>query len=264
MRVKKSCLVILFGALALLPACIMLDIPWNIGGPAPAEFHKVVNLESGGTVQVENAAGDVEIRGWDESRVEITAEQEGGPSSGWSRFARSSLRPEPQVTVDAASATVTIRTPGPRGRDVQPVVHYLISVPRSVKLKDIRVGRGSVIVGDVYGELKVSLREGDLTVENFSGSIEASVINGSVEAEVLDLRAGDKIVIGIDRGDITLALEKSVGAKLEAEASRGTAGGDFDLKGTADGHKLSAVLGDGRAVVNLKALDGDIRLEKAD
>jgi len=264
MSLKKMGLVVLAGALTALPSCIMLDFPWDIESPVPSQFRKVVDLEPGGTVQVENAAGDVEIRGWDENRVEISAEAEGGPFSGWSWFGRSSMRPEPKVTVDAASATVTISTAGPRDRDIRPVVHYRISVPRSVKLKDIEVGRGDVVVGDLYGELKVSLREGDLTIENFSGSVEASVGEGMVEAEVLDLRAGDQVVIEVEEGDIDLSLEKGFGAKLVAEAPQGAVGDDFGLKADAEGRKLSAVIGDGRAAVSLKARDGDIRIKKTD
>jgi len=263
MRVTKVMILLLAGGLCFLPSCIFVDFPWNMDLPGPAEFHKVIDFEPGGTIQLENAAGDVEIRGWDESRVEITAVQEEERSFGWSWSGRRNMRPEPRVEMDKDAQMLSIKTPGPGSGDEETLVHYVISVPRSVKLKDIQVGRGSVIIADLYGELKLSLKEGDLTIENYSGSFEAVVENGQVEAEVLDLRAGDMISIVCTRGDVELALEKNVGARIEAEAPLGTVGGSFNLKAGADGHTLSAVLGEGKATVNIKAADGDIRLETA-
>lgn len=264
MRLTKPMLIILAAGFVLQTSCIMFDFPWDYwGGGYQAEFHKVVDLEPGGMVQLDNPRGDVEIRGWDEARLEITARQAGSQSYGPGAYFGWSVRREPRVAVDTAKGSVSITAPGRQRGATSPAVHFLISVPRSIDLRDIRIGSGSLIVGDVYGRIAASLGDGDLTVENCSGSIQASIGKGSVEAEVLDLRAGDQVTIAVDEGDIALSLESDAGAKLEAEAGGGRFRSDFDLTLPTDAAKVSAQLGDGRATINLKTTRGNIRLKKA-
>ncbi len=251
-------------ALLFSGSCLMLDIPWNLGGGYQGEFHRIVDLEPGGSVNLDNARGDVEIRGWDENKVEVTARQEGAQDYGPGEYSRWSTRPEPRVSVDTADGAVTIKTLGSQIEELRPIVHYLVYVPRSVNLANIRLGTGSLIVGDVYGGLSASLADGDLTVDNYSGSLRVSIVKGSAEAEVLDLRAGDEIVVGVDKGDITLTLEADAGAKFEVETGKGRLSSDFDLGTPAGSSKASGGFGDGRALIKLKISEGNIRLKKAD
>ncbi len=258
-------LVIIAAAAALFStSCLMFDIPWDLGGGYTGEFHRIVDLASGGSIELDNSRGDVEIRGWDENKVEITARQEGAQDFGPGNYNRWSTRPEPRVSVDTAGNTVTIKTLGSQIEELRPIVHYLVYVPRSVNLANIRLGKGSLIVGDVYGALSASLSEGDLTVDNYSGSLQVSMVKGTVEAEVLDLRAGDEIVMGVDDGDITLTLEADAGAKFEIETGRGRLSSDFDLGAPAGATKAAGTFGDGRANIKLKTSQGNIWLKKAE
>ena len=56
------------------------DDPW--WGRSAATFRRVVPLDPGGALVLENDTGDVEIRGWDRSEVEVSAEE------GWGRLSR--------------------------------------------------------------------------------------------------------------------------------------------------------------------------------
>ena len=263
MRLTKPLAVVLLAGIPMVfGSCFWLNIPVNTEGGTDAEFHKVVSLEPGGTIRLDCAAGDVEIQGGDRTDVDVSARQEGGPSYTWSWFSGWSVRPAPQVSVDAADNVVTIKTVASENPDLQPNIHFLLLVPESVNLKDIHLGRGSLTVADVYGELATTIGEGDLTVEKYSGSIEATVDSGTIEAEVLDLRDEDKIVLTVREGDIGLALEEKVGAKLEASAGAGEITGDFDFKAAAEANSISVQLGTGKAVITLKALKGDIDVKK--
>ncbi len=260
--IKPLTVVLLAGISAVFGSCFWLNLPVNTESSADAEFHQVVSLEPGGTVRLDCPAGDVEIQGGDRMEVEVSARQEGGSSYTWSWFRGWSARPAPQISVESADNVVTITTVASEASDLQPNIHFLLLVPESVKLKDIHLGRGSLTVADVYGELAATIGEGDLTVENYSGSIEAAVESGSIEAEVLDLRDEDKIILTVGEGDIGLALEKKVGAKLEASAEAGEITGDFDLKAAAGANSISVQLGAGNAAITLKALKGDIEVKK--
>lgn len=262
MRKKIPSILFLLAGLLLSSSCLILDLPWYTEGGYQGEFQKVVSLEPGGTVVLDNPAGDVEIRGWDRNEVEIIARREGGSTMHWGLFPGSAIRTQPRVSVETANNIVTIKSFASKDGDIQPIVRYEISVPESVKLKDIRIGKGSLTVGDVYGEMAVSIDEGDLIVENYSGLLDAQVGLGSVEAELLDLRNEDRVMVTVRVGDIDLSLEKQAGAKLDATAEAGEIASDFDLKAAPPLRKVKAQIGSGQAFITLKALKGNIRLKK--
>jgi len=262
MKMKMMSILFLLTGLLFSSSCLIMDLPWYSEGGYQGEFEKVVSLEPGGAVVLDNPAGDVEIRGWDRNEVEISARQEGGSTVHWGLFSGSTLRTQPRVSVETADNTVTIKSLTSTDRQIQPIIHYEISVPESIKLKDIRIGKGSLTVGDVYGEMAVSIDVGDLIVENYSGLLDAQLGLGSVEAEVLDLRNEDRVKVTVREGDIDLSLEKQVGAKLEAATDAGEIASDFDLKAARPLSKVAAQLGSGQALITLKTLKGNIRLKK--
>ncbi|MEW5901506.1 MAG: hypothetical protein AB1715_08615, partial [Acidobacteriota bacterium] len=101
-------------------------------------------------------------------------------------------------------------------------------------------------------------------VRNFSGSLDIQTGRGRVEAEVLDLRSQDEIHIRLEEGDIVLFLQPGVGAELEAEAPEGGISSEIELGQTLPAAKVSVQLGEGKTVIDLTALRGDIRIRKVE
>jgi hypothetical protein len=265
---KKSAFgFVIFCGILVASACVIPvyfpepgDFPVRTG-----EFHRVVALAAEGTVSLENAAGDIDIRGWEKNEVEILAEE----AWGWT-FARrfwflGSRRSGPKVDIDKIDNFLKIKTHA-LNRDIEeeaPAIHYTLNVPHSINLKDIRAKSGRIRIADLYGKVRVDLEEGDIKVENFSGSLDISLVRGSAEVELLDMRKEDDIKITVKRGDITLFLQPDVMAKIEASAANGTVSGDFDLGQPLPAKKVTAQIGkpEGTAL-SLTALSGNIRLKK--
>jgi len=240
--------------------CLFLyDDPWGTGEPtAVREFHRTVPLEAKSSLKVFNLDGDIEIRGGDRSDAEIIAESEPGRRWIWPLGNRSG---RPRIDWAFADGELTIRTLW-QGDDraVYPV-HLFLNVPHSIDLRDIRTGRGNIVIADLYGQAAVQVQRGDLKVENFSGSLRAQVWRGEIQAEVLDPRAGDTIDLAARAGDITLILENGAAFKLDAEARDGVTS-DFDLRKPLPANRISAVLGVSGAAIILKAPNGRIALHK--
>lgn len=226
-------------------------------------FHRTIALDSGGTILIDNDAGDIEIRGWDKNEVEITAEEDLGRRYGWRVGPYGRSMAGPKVDVDKMEDFLTIKARIPeRERDIRPV-HFTLNVPHSVNLKDVRNERGDIRIVDVYGKVGVNLEEGLINIENFSGSLDLSLVRGSVEAELLDVRKDDDVRITTREGDITLFLQPEVNAKIEAATGNGSISSDFDLGQPLPAKKVSAQLGTSEAaVLSLNALIGNIRLKK--
>jgi hypothetical protein len=252
----------LLGLLLLGSACVFLwDDPWSgLGGSTVQEFHKTIPLAPKSGLSLFHLDGDIEIRGWDRSEAEIVVE-----SDRWSGrrglFGGRSDRPRIEAETGPDGDLVLRTVWDGDKRNVYPV-HYYINVPRSIDLRDIRTGRGSVLIADLYGRASVQIQSGDLKVENFSGSLKAQVWRGQIEAELLDLRDEDETDLTTRAGDLTVYIEGDASARIEAEASAGVSS-EFNLGRNPLANKVSAVLGSGGPVLRLKALNGRIALKSA-
>ncbi len=251
---KKYGLLALGLSFVFFASCLVAVVDeQNVEGlPLSREFHKVLTQEPGGTVDLENWNGDITISGWEKSEVDITAREVWNqPQKRGIRFLRnrpsSARHPGGSIRGQDQDLDGTAR----RRKD-NIGLNYNLFVPHSINLKTITNRRGNVRISDLYGTVVLNLDEGEANLENYSGSLDASVTRGSVEAEILDLRAEDEVKITVREGDITLYLQPGAGARIEATVPNGTLDSDFDLKA------------DQGARVTLTALNGNIRIKKAD
>lgn len=251
--------------LFLSSACVVAVVDPRSGGrPWPRNaFQKTLDLNPGSSVSVENEEGNIEISGWNESRVEISAEK-GGESlqSAGVHFMGEFSAPDIQVRSTDNSVRIRKKETGIEGRDG--VVHYSLKVPRSINLDSIRNGRGRIFVSDLYGRALLDEDDGEIFVRNFSGSLDVRLGNGTVDVEVLDLRPQDSVRIRSESGDIVLLLEPEADARIMAEAPEGSVVSELDLGQPLPAKRVSAKLGGGQALIELTAAAGDIKIRKVE
>jgi hypothetical protein len=244
-------------ALISSTAClIVLDDTTTDPSGTRTELHRIVAFKPGGTLALRNLDGDVEIRGWDREEIEITVESDGRrPRGRWSVLGSG----RPRFDVEETSGRLSVRTRWEgNDSDVYPV-HCFMNVPRSIVLEEVATQRGNVLVAGVYGRAKVSVLDGDLTVENYSGGLEAMVSRGRIRAEILDLRKEDAVRLIVRTGDISLALEPGANARVQAESSAGVVG---DAAPAGAGKSADFKLGAGAASITIKAPAGRVEVVK--
>jgi hypothetical protein len=250
-------------AAALLSvACIMVMDPERTTSWQPrGEFRKTVEFAAGGTIVLENEAGNVEIVGWDKDAVEVVA-QGAAANPGEKRKVRAYgfWEIKPDVEIKKMDGSLSIRTRPFDGPGDLPAVDFTIRVPNSIVLSGIRMEEGNLTISDVFGRIEGSLERGDIAVSNFSGSVDLFIGTGSADVEVLDVRDQDTIAISSREGDIVLRLGADTGARIEAEAPLGQVRSDLDLGATTPAPNVSGRIGSGAAVVTLKAADGKIEI----
>lgn len=263
---RKKILALSALAVILSNACVIAVVDSSSGGRylPRATFRKTLDLDPGSAVTLENVDGDIEIKGWREERLEVTAEAgREGPLSPGIHFLGWRLSP-PDVEVKRTDGSVRISTKGDGYGGSHGRVDYFLKVPQSVNLDSIRNGRGRIAVSDVYGRSLLDGEEGEITVSNYSGSLDIRLGTGRVEAELLDLRPQDIIRIKVERGDIVLSLEPEAAAQIMAEAPGGSISSELDLGQPLPAKKVSAKLGAGRASIELTAGQGDIKVRKVE
>jgi DUF4097 and DUF4098 domain-containing protein YvlB len=206
--------------------------------------------------------GDIQISGWKEERVEITAQWP--RNRAFLRTILSATVSNPDVRVRATADSVRISTKPGGYDDEDNVVHYVLNVPRSINLDSVRTARGKILISDVYGRAVLDADEGSVNVGNYSGSLDIRLGSGEVEAEVLDLRPQDSVRIKVERGDIVLFLEPDAAAQLMAEAPAGAVSSEIDLGQPLPARKVTARMAEGQATIELTAVQGDIKIRKVE
>lgn len=254
-----------FAAISVfLSGCIVAVV--NYADPEGAlpveEFHRSVAFDPGGTVSVRNFDGRIEVRGWDEDEVEVTAEKvvHRPHETRVMLFRQDFLFPK--IEFDEFEDYINIKTRVPNRKEDECTVDYWINVPHSIDLKNIIARDGEISISDLYGEVIIELREGDIEVDNFSGSLTASVITGSIHASLYDLRNQDEIRLTAKQGDITLLLQPDVEARIEASFPNGEMMCEFETDEQPSENRLSFQIGEEGASIAVSALNGDIHIKK--
>ncbi len=135
---------------------------------------------------------------------------------------------------------------------------------RSGRHAEIESVSGDVFVQEIEAsELTVTSVSGDVRLQGVSSrraSLES--VSGDLEYTGSILSSG-RYDFQSHSGDVVLTLGEAVGFELEASTFSGEIESDFTLKTTSresKGRRLSAVSGDGSAVIEASTFSGDIRL----
>jgi len=157
---------------------------------------------------IENPAGSIEIRGWDQAAVELVATKKARSES--------ELR-EIEVEIEEGPNTLSIRSR--HSKIVSKwLVDYRLKVPRGVELS-IDQGAGEVTIEDHEGSIAVDLGAGDLNLRDVRAPrITLDVGAGDVDLLVLE---ADSIEINLGTGDLDLRLPPDASFAVDTDVGVG-------------------------------------------
>jgi hypothetical protein len=181
-----------FAAMVLiLSGCDDFDL--GIGNRYREDFHFSYPLSAGGSVQLENRNGSVEISGWDKDAVEIDGTKYAGTEGRLKEI---------RIDVVASAGSVSIRTVPPLDRFGNYGARYVIHVPRRAELPNIVSSNGAIRVTGIAGNAYLRTTNGSIHAARTQGLLDIQTTNGSVELSEV---AGDTTVHttnGGIRGDV--------------------------------------------------------------
>jgi DUF4097 and DUF4098 domain-containing protein YvlB len=234
------------------------------GGAFTEEFHQTYALTPDGRVELDNINGAVHITAWDRNEVKLDAV----------KYADSKERlDEAKIEVDPGKEHLSIRTRYPDhdhnfnwGSHNNPAsVEYTLTVPRTVRLDEIKLINGSLDVTGVTGEVRASCINGRLEAHNLAGRAELSTINGHLDAN-FDRLPGSSIDLNSVNGSLELTIPSDSKAEIEAETVSGGIENDFGLHVNHHryvGHDLRGELGTGGPRIKLANVNGRIEIRHA-
>jgi DUF4097 and DUF4098 domain-containing protein YvlB len=230
-------------------------------GAVTEEFHQTYPLTSNGRVELENINGDVHISTWDQNQVKVDAV----------KYADSKEQlDEAHIEIDSGKDYVAIRTKYPDhdhwGVHNNPAsVEYTLTVPRSIRLDEIKLINGALDVNGVAGEVHASCINGSLEAHNLSGRAELSTINGHLDAKFDQLSASPVELKSVN-GYVELTIPSDSKAEIEANTISGAIENDFGLhvnRHRIVGRDLRGELGDGGPHIKLSSVNGRIEIRHA-
>ena len=230
-------------------------------GAYTEEFHQTYALTPDGRVDLENINGAVHISTWDRNEIKVDAV----------KYADSKEKlDEAHIAIDSGKDYLSIHTRYPDndrwGSNNNPAsVEYTLTVPRGVRLDEIKLINGSLDITGVTGEVHASCINGSLKAHNLSGRAELSTINGDLDAR-FDKLTGSSIELNSINGPVEVTIPSDSKAVIEASTFSGGIENDFGLRVNDRryfGHDLRGQLGSGGTRIKLSNINGGIEIRHA-
>lgn len=244
-----------FRATAVCFSLFLLAAVWAAPSYAISkDFDKSYPLQPGGTLEVQNVNGTVEVQGWDRDVVEVhavkTAKQK---ESDLERVS---------IEVDARLDSVSIATRYPQNEGVEVTVDYTIHVPHGARVEHVGTINGTLRVSGLDNLEDLHTVNGNIEVFESSGNIHAHTTNGNVHMELT--RAPDKsgATVETTNGSLVLAIPPDLQAEIEARCLNGSFFSELPItmESTQRPREMHGKLGRGGAPIHLRTVNGGIRL----
>lgn len=231
-------------------------------GSLTEEFHQTYALAADGRVELDNINGDVHISSWDRNEVKVDAIK--------SADSKEKLD-EAKIEINSHSDSISIRTKYPNhdhgwGSHNNPAsVEYTLTVPRKVRLDEIKLINGELDLHGVSGEVNASCINGKLEARDLAGRARLATINGELQARFNQL-GGQRVELTSVNGSVDVTIPSDSNAEVEASTISGSINNDFGLHVNNHkfvGHDLRGELGNGGTHVKLSTVNGRIEVHHA-
>ncbi len=217
-------------------------------------FSETVPLQPGGTFELQNVNGTVELQGWDRDEIEIHAVK--------TAKEKESDLDRVSIDVSAQPGTVSVITRYPQNEGVEVTVEYTVRVPRNARVDRIATVNGTLRISSLENVGDLRTVNGNIEVYESGGAVAAHVTNGSVHLELTHLREQDTTIAETTNGSVLLALPVSTQADLEARCLNGTFSSELpvSVESTLRPREVRGKLGKGGAPIRLRTVNGGIQI----
>jgi DUF4097 and DUF4098 domain-containing protein YvlB len=229
-------------------------------GAFTEEFHQTYTITADGRVELDNINGDVHISSWDRNEVKVDAIK----SADWK-----DQLDQARIEVESGKDYVSIHTKykqddGWDRHKNSAVVEYTLTVPRTIRLDEIKLINGGLDVSGVSGEVRASCINGRLDARDLAGRAKLSTINGHLAARFGQL-AGKSVDLNSVNGSLDLTIPSDSNADVDASTVSGGIHNDFGLHVNRHmvGHDMQGELGNGGTQIHLSNVNGRIDIHHA-
>jgi hypothetical protein len=222
------------------------------------DFDQSYPLQPGGSFELQNVNGTVEVDGWDRDAIEVHAVK--------TAKVRESDLERVSIEVDAEPRAVSVVTRYPQNEGVEVAVEYVIHVPHGARVEHLGTVNGTLRIAGVDAIEDLRTVNGNIEVYDGAGAIHAHTTNGNVHLELVHIDAahGDKgeATAETTNGSLLLAIPSDTQADVEARCLNGNFYSELPmaLGSTLHPREIHGKLGRGGPPIHLHTVNGGIRL----
>jgi putative adhesin len=243
-------------ALSATALCsLLLAVVWAVPSYAISkEFNQSYPLQPGGSFELQNVNGAVDVQGWDRNEVEVhavkTAKQK---ESDLERVS---------IEVDARPDAVSIATRYPQNEGVEVAVEYTVHVPHGARVEHIGTVNGTLRISGIENVEDVHTVNGNIEMFEAGGSVHAHTTNGNVHLELARLQDKTGAIAETTNGSLVLAVPSDLQAEVEARCLNGNFSSEIPItmESTQRPREVHGRLGHGGAPIHLRTVNGGIRV----
>ncbi len=240
---------------AIALGALVLTVLWAVPSFAISkEFNQSYPLQPGGSFELQNVNGTVEVQGWDRNEVEVRAVKT-------AKQKESDLE-RVSIEVDAKPDAVSVATRYPQNEGVEVTVDYTIHVPHSARVEHIGTVNGTLRIAGVELVEDLHTVNGNIEVFESGGSVHAHTTNGNVHLELAHLQDKTGATAETTNGSLVLAVPSDMQANVEARCLNGNFYSELPItmESTQRPREMHGKLGRGGAPINLRTVNGGIRV----
>jgi hypothetical protein len=218
------------------------------------DFNQSYPLVPGGTFELQNVNGPVQVEGWDRNVIEIHAIK-------IAKEKESDLD-RVSIEVDAKPNDVSVVTRYPQNEGVEVAVEYTIRVPHGARVEHIGTVNGTVKIAGVESVEELRTVNGNIEVYEGGGSVHAHTTNGNVHVELSRFPDEKGMAAETTNGSVLLAVPQDTQADLEARSLNGNFYSElpFMQETASRPREMRGKFGKGGAPIRLNTVNGGIRI----
>ena len=218
------------------------------------EFNQTYPLQPGGTFELQNVNGTVDVQSWDRDEVEVHAVKT-------AKHKESDLELV-SIDVDAKPDAVSVTTRYPQNEGVDVAVEYVVHVPHCAHVEHLGTVNGTLRVAGVEAVEDLRTVNGNIEVYEGGGSVHAHTTNGNVHLELLRLLDKNGAIAETTNGSLLLAVPADTQADLEARCLNGNFFSELPLalESSQRPRETHGKLGKGGVPIRLHTINGGIRV----
>jgi DUF4097 and DUF4098 domain-containing protein YvlB len=218
------------------------------------DFNQSYPLQPGGSFELQNVNGPVEVKGWDRNVIEIHAVK-------IAKEKESDLD-RVSIEVDAKPNDVSVVTRYPQNEGVEVAVEYTVHVPHDARVEHVGTVNGTLKIAGVDSVEELRTVNGNIEVYEGGGSVHARTTNGNVHLELSHFLDEKGTAAETTNGSVLLALPQATQANLEARSLNGNFYSElpFSQEATLRPREMRGKLGKGGAPIRLNTINGGIQI----
>jgi DUF4097 and DUF4098 domain-containing protein YvlB len=235
MRYHKALIIAAVAILVLAGTLVAADYGDRDDEKYQEKFNKTETMAPDGKVSVINISGDITVKTWDKSEVQIDAVKTSRASSP-DKAKENAEKVAIEVTKTDGGVRIEAKYPEKHEHGLNVSVDFKLMIPAKAGL-DSNTVSGDVYVEKIGGALRAGSVSGDVTVTGAAKGVDAHTVSGDVTVVEVDGDAYLKTVSGDVKAE-----------RITGSISSETVSGDISLEGIS-----------GAKTVGAKALSGEVK-----